>query len=195
MRRRIVSMVFLLILLAACSNSSTTAAVSTPGSSSTSTPPASVSASASPTPSLPAGFACQNASGGATSAADWPETGPGVTAVRVGSHDGYDRFVLQFDGTVPSYRITRQSPTFQQEMGPVTLEGSKGLLVKVTPVDWLAYTGPQHLTPGGPFIREVQQVENFEGVQQWGLGIDGNPCIRITTLTNPDRLVVDVATT
>ena len=56
-----------------------------------------------PTPpnvTLPA-FACADAKGGKTGAAN-------VITARSSRQDGYDRFVLQFDGIVPTYTVTRQ---------------------------------------------------------------------------------------
>jgi hypothetical protein len=36
-------------------------------------------------------------------------------------------------------------------------------------------------------------VENFEGYQQWALGTQGTPALRVFTLGSPSRLVVDVS--
>ena len=78
----------------------------------------------------------------------------------------------------------------------VTLSGTNGVLVVVHPVtNWTAYRGPVAFQPDYPVLREARQVENFEGYQQWALGIQGTPCLRVTTLTQPSRLVVDVTAT
>ena len=78
----------------------------------------------------------------------------------------------------------------------VTLSGTNGVLVVVHPVfNWTSYSGPFAFKPDFPVLREARQIENFEGYQQWALGIQGTPCLRVTTLASPPRLVVDVATT
>ena len=40
--------------------------------------------------------------------------------------------------------------------------------------------------------REVKRIEDFEGVVQLGLGVNGPACYRVSFLTNPSRLVIDV---
>ena len=72
------------------------------------------------------------------------------------------------------------------------LAGTNGVLVTVQHIDWTAYRGVTVLALDSAFLREARQVQNFEGVQQWGLGIAGAPAIRVFTLTGPSRLVVDV---
>ena len=148
----------------------------------------------SPTPTLPAGFSCANTSGGASHAPDWGPGGPAVVAVRVGKHPGYDRFVLQFDGTIPSYSITRQGTSFtlSPQGRTVTVKGNNGVRVALKPENWTSYMGPRRLLPLLPYLREARLVENFEGTMQWGLGIHGPPCLRVSTLQSPPRLVVDV---
>ncbi|HEY1332185.1 MAG TPA: hypothetical protein VGH10_12055 [Actinomycetota bacterium] len=143
----------------------------------------------------PPGFRCGTWSGGASHASEWGPAGPKVVAVRTGAHGTYDRFVLEFDGTVPTYVVRRHTTTFTQTSGQtVTVAGSGAVLVKVVPQDWMAYAGPASLTPGLPMLREARLVENFEGVMQWGLGTNGAPCMRVSVLGSPPRLVVDVAT-
>lgn len=115
----------------------------------------------------------------------------------IGRHLGYDRVVIQFTSGIPSYTATRQSnSTFTRSPkgDQVTLDGSEGVLVVVHMVaNWTSYDGPTSFAPGYPYMREAQMVENFEGYQQWALGIQGTPALRVMTLTDPSRLVVDVA--
>jgi hypothetical protein len=180
----------------ACASSSPPQPVSgltNPSPSASSAPSAATSpaavASEPPVSSLPA-FQCSDQSGSGSGGAITP-----VSAVRVGAQQGFDRFVLQFSSALPSYTVTRQanskfvnSPRGDQ----VQLAGTGGVLVTVRPIDWTSYNGTKQLTPGYTYIKEARQVQNFEGVQQWGLGIQGTPCLRVFTLTSPMRLVVDV---
>lgn len=115
----------------------------------------------------------------------------------VGQHPGYDRLVIQFSGAIPGYLVTRQQSAafiLSPKGTPVTLEGSAGVHVVINPVlDWTSYHGPTSFHPRYPFIRQALMLENFEGYQQWGLGVQGTPCLKVFTLGAPSRLVIDVA--
>jgi hypothetical protein len=154
------------------------------------TPAATPAPVVTPAPA-PAGFTCGGSLSGGTASA-----GSAVTDVRVGAHDGYDRFVIEFSGTIPGWSVTTQaapSYTASPSGAPVTLQGTAGVLIRLQPiVDWTSYGAANHLDPGYQYLREARLIENFEAVQQWGLGIQGSPCIRATTLDSPSRLVVDV---
>ena len=119
-----------------------------------------------------------------------------VTGVTVGQHPGYDRFVVEFGAGVPSFLVALQtSPTFTRSPkgDTVTLEGTSGVLVTVHSVtNWTAYTGPTSMHPAYPLLREAQLVENYEGYQQWALGVTGSACPRVAVFSDPSRLVVDI---
>jgi len=171
----------------------TTSASSSPTATGSPVPSSSPSDTPSPQPTagLLAGFTCADASGGSE------QTGSDVVGVRVGQHDGYDRLVIEFSGPIPSYKVQRRSGTSftaSPRGQTVTLRGTNGVLIVVHPIfNWTSYSGPSAFQPDYRVLREARQVENFEGYQQWALGIQGSPCLRVTTLTSPSRLVVDVA--
>src|ERR1700730_2133935 len=193
------------LALVGCGGTATTSASPspTPTSSAFSSAAASATPQESPSPTAmatpqptsqpPAGFTCADARGGSEQA------GSNVVGVRIGQHDGYDRLVIEFSGAIPSYKVQLRSGTSFTESPrgqTVTLSGTNGVLVVVHPVfNWTSYSGPFAFKPGFPILREARQIENFEGYQQWALGIQGTPCLRVTTLASPPRLVVDVATT
>ena len=159
----------------------------------TASPVPSSSPSTTPTPqptsALLAGFTCADTSGGSE------QTGSNVVGVRVGQHDGYDRLVIEFSGPIPSYNVQRRSGTTftaSPRGQAVTLRGTNGVLVLLHPIFNWTDSGPSDFQPDYPVLREARLVENFEGYQQWALGIQGTPCLRVTTLTSPSRLVVDV---
>lgn len=166
-----------------------TAPASVPPAEQPATPPA--EPTAAPTPAPAARYACTNFSGGSTT------SGASVVAVRVGRHDSYDRFVIEFSGAVPGYSVSRQGDTrftLSPSGQPATLEGAGGLLLKLQPVPgWESFQGPSRLLPRYPALREVRLLENFEAVQQWGLGVEGDGCLAVFTLGAPSRLVVDIA--
>jgi hypothetical protein len=172
------------------------AASASPSAQPTATPTPTSTPAPSPSPtSAPAN--CWSVSGGsAASMAD-------VTFVRVGTAAGYDRFVIQFDGPVPAYSVTPQdSPTFMADASGQTLhlQGTRGIVIVVHGASGTdlsgrqTFTGSQDLTPGYPVLKEARQVGDFERVFKWGLGVSEPDCghVNVTTLTGPDRLVVDV---
>jgi len=193
-------------LLVACGSATGSNPSANPGSTPTvppsplSSPSPSLSPSESPSPSIsptplaspipPAGFVCAGNSGGSVATST-------VTTARLGQHPGYDRFVIEFGGGVPSYTVTPQSTTVFSRSprgDQVTLEGSSGALIVIHSItNWTTYTGPTSALPRYASLRQVMQVENFEGYQQWALGLEGTPCLRVSTLASPSRLVVDIA--
>lgn len=144
---------------------------------------------AQPSPS-PSDFVQTDVQGGTVSEST-------VASVQLSRQDGFDRFVIEFDGGVPSYQVTRQAnATFTRSPrgDQVTIEGTAGVLIVIHSItNWTSYTGPTAFHPGFPCVREAVQIENFEGYQQWGLGIQGTPTLRVRALNSPSRLVVDVA--
>jgi len=123
-----------------------------------------------------------------------------VTDVRVGQQTDYDRFVLQFDGPVPTYTAKRQaSPTFKMSPSnqPITLSGTYGVLVTVhSATEASTYSGPTDISHGEfRVIKEARLTQDFEGSVSWALGLDHAACMRTFTLTSPSRLIVDFSAT
>jgi len=161
-------------------------------------PTATAGPTAAPSPSATAvvvSAACATSSGGtASSMAD-------VTFVRVGTTATYDRFVIEFDGPVPAYSVTPQgSSAFMQDAtGQILqLQGSSGVKIVVHGASGTdlngkqTFTDSQDLKPNYPALKEARQVGDFERTFSWGLGLAQPACLHVTTLTGPDRLVVDV---
>lgn len=163
--------------------------------------PAAAQAAAAEPPASPAqdggkgtdSFVCTAQSGG--SARPVPPLAQ-VRAVRAARQDGFDRFVLEFDGPgpVPQFEVTpRPSARFTTDpLGrAITLRGSAGVAVVVRE----AATAPNEATqlpPELPVLKEVQKTGEFEGVLSWGLGVASPACVRVLTLDHPTRLVLDL---
>jgi hypothetical protein len=115
----------------------------------------------------------------------------------VGTHTGYDRLVLYF-GTdaVPPFTVAPQdSASFKADPSDetVTLAGTSGIRVVVRDTV-RAMTTAQNLRPRYPAIRQVRTIGDFEAVVSYAVGTSGSsPQIRVTTLSAPNRLVIDVA--
>jgi hypothetical protein len=149
----------------------------------------------SPTSTLPA-FACGESYSSTGTTVETPTAF--VDAVRGGVNSGYDRFVIQFQSGQPqSVEITLQDKaTFPQGASgqPVQLQGSDGMLITIHGADGhTQYTGPTDLHIGRGVL-EARQVQDFEGVVQWALGLSKPACYRAFWLTGPNRLVIDVQT-
>jgi hypothetical protein len=123
-----------------------------------------------------------------------------IDAVRTGTHPGYDRLTIEFkNGRTGTITITPQTNTKFVRDGigdTVTLAGKYGLLIKITGADnHTAFSGSTDIkTPTFPGILEVRRVGDFEGTVHWAVGLASNACYRVTILTSPTRLVVDIQT-
>ncbi|GAC1654172.1 MAG: hypothetical protein NVS9B1_04900 [Candidatus Dormibacteraceae bacterium] len=165
---------------------------SSPAASPSPSPLPSATASPAPSPSASnaSGFVCGLVHG------DSAALSANVTDVRVGTAAGYDRFVIQFDGPVPSFTVAPQdTPTFTEDASgrAVTLQGTHGVSIGVAGASSAqTYSGPTDFTPGYPSLREARRTGDFERSLHWALGIGSAGCIRAFVLDSPPRLVVDV---
>lgn len=171
------------------------------------------SGTASPSPAVTASETCEAAgeTGPTTSGADWAAhlsaSLYGVT-MRVGVHDCYERWVLEFagDGDAPGWSVTphdggtfaldpSDNPVDPPLAGDASLEVLVGAWYDGTPIDQPAYEGPLVLAPGDTsVIREVRILGAFEGVTQVGIGLRAERPYSVTWLDAPARLVIDVYT-
>jgi hypothetical protein len=130
-----------------------------------------------------------------------PEDMPMLVAVRTGSHDGYDRLVLQFRNDLPSWRVNYVDKVASESGETVPLEGAAFLYVDTHPASGhedtapfkQTYTGPRTLTPRYPTLRQVRWVDEFEGHLTFGVGVARRVGFRVLELRQPARLAIDVA--
>jgi hypothetical protein len=130
-----------------------------------------------------------------------PEDMPMLVAVRTGSHDGYDRLVLQFRNDLPSWRVNYVDQVASESGETVPLEGAAFLYVDTHPASGhedtapfkQTYTGPRTLSPRYPMLRQVAWVDDFEGHVGFGLGLQRRTGFRVLELREPARLAIDVA--
>jgi hypothetical protein len=122
--------------------------------------------------------------------------------VRAARHEGFDRVVFEFRNALPGYDVRYVSrPIHRDGSGKVVpIAGSHVVRVRMEnaldadlaqPAAPLTYTGPQRFSPGTPEIVELARIGGFEGVLTWAAGLQDRVDFRVTTLTAPDRLVVD----
>jgi hypothetical protein len=146
-------------------------------------------------PSGETGFACDlPVHGGGTAAR------ANITDVRVGTHDGYDRIVFQFRGGIPEFDIKSATPPFTADPSdqPLMVNGSSFLSItlhggtKQTESGASSYNGPRNFTLDFPTLVHLVEGGDFEAVSTWYAGLTHAACARVSTLTGPDRLVIDV---
>jgi len=182
----------------------TTTASTTTSSSSSTTPTSTTTPDAAVTtgPNEPPA----DLSGAATTPVSVPASGAPtaqLTAVRVGTHQGYIRIAFEFDGEVPGYDIGYlDGPLYEDGSGAeVPISGEKVLSVRMTPASAIrmegetftrTYTGPDRLTSSGGAVTEVVEAGDFESQMTWGIGTTGGQSFKVTTLTEPTRLIIDV---
>ena len=126
---------------------------------------------------------------------------PTLFDVRAGSHAGFDRVVFEFRGAVPEHRIGYVDQLVEDGSGdPVSVAGAADLEVVFQGANAHRENGsptvsPRRFSPGLPAVKEIAQLGDFEAVVSYGIGVDQRRPIQVSTLSNPSRLVIDIATT
>ncbi len=120
--------------------------------------------------------------------------------VRVAEQESFDRIVLEFSGTgTPGWAVSYVDEAVLDGSGEaVPLAGDAFLDIYASGTTWPAadyYGGPQQFEPAsGGDVHDVYVAGTFEGYTQVLAGLDGDPVpFRVFALTDPSRLVVDVA--
>lgn len=127
----------------------------------------------------------------------------GIKDVRIGSHDGHDRIVIEFmgDGS-PGYWVRYEDmPTQQGSGNPITVSGDYKLAIDVRgtgyPFDFNVedYPNGPVKPEGTSAISEVRGFGTFEGTTQYVAGIDGERRpFKVFKASNPTRLIIDIET-
>lgn len=187
----------LVVLLAACGSAPGGGSQVTPSPSATVSPSQSPSPTSAPSPSPIASpspapsDACFPKQGGTSSRAT-------ITDVRVGSHTGYDRLVIEFAGGMPAYKLVPQDPSsFVGPFSglPVSVAGNAGIHLFIYNMD--IPPSYQHGANQRPGYRELVQVvvmAVFEGQADIAIGLDRPVCPQVSIFSSPTRLVIDFPT-
>src|SRR6266576_15833 len=130
---------------------------------------------------------------------------PVLRQVETSAAGGYDRVVFEFTGgagggdSVPGYRVEYTTKPVQRcgSGDPVAVAGTGRLIVRFEPAQAHDEHGTltpaeRHRTPGLPAVRELTLICDFEGQVAWVLGITARSEYRVSELTGPARLVLDV---
>jgi len=184
----------LLLLLAACTHDNG-GAISRPKNTTTSTSAATSTTSAL-TPTLP---------GASTSPVSTP---PGadrglLTAVRADHQPGFDRVVFELAGATPGYAVRYIQPPVRADASGeiVAVAGDAFVQVRLEDASTVdlsggtprtTYAGPNRVRGTTNDVTEVVKAGDFEGVLTWVIGLRTRTPFRVTTLSAPPRVVVDL---
>ncbi len=124
-----------------------------------------------------------------------------LVAIRAASHSEvtphYDRVVFQIDGRLPDTISIQYVPKLIGDGSGkvVPIQGKAILRLSLSPAVAHTNTGqaivPARIRYNLPLIQEVVGSGDFEGVVSYGVGISQKTEYRISTLTNPTRIVID----
>jgi peptidoglycan hydrolase-like protein with peptidoglycan-binding domain len=119
--------------------------------------------------------------------------------VRAGRNKDFDRLVFDFQGTAPGYRVQYVDRLIQDGSGhPIPLRGRAVVEITMRPAaahrddGSPTVPGPPPDVTGFAAFRQIADAGDFEGVLTWGIGVAARTGIRVTTLSGPTRIAVDV---
>lgn len=129
----------------------------------------------------------------------WP-----ITNVRGGQYACYDRLVIDFRGRASAYRVRYVSAVTAQGSGAVVpLRGGAFLQIDLQSATYDINTGAPTYRPanrrelvnvsGWRTFRQVASGGSFEGYTTIGLGVRTRLPFRVFKLSDPGRIVIDVA--
>ncbi|MFI2645601.1 hypothetical protein [Streptomyces sp. NPDC018610] len=124
---------------------------------------------------------------------------------RTGAHTDYDRVVLDFSGPVPPLNtIVQNGPdssplTYPASGNEVHITGSSYMSVTIPGVSIVDTKGAgTYVSPtldnavGLPSVKGCAFMGNFENEITFGLALGTFSSVKISTLTSPSRVVIDV---
>lgn len=127
-------------------------------------------------------------------------SGQEITGVRIGSHECFDRVVLDLTGDDPGlgWYASFQAEAIHDPSGdPIEMEGDAFLDLAIRPIDWVEdseerYHGDGVSGEDTELVTEVRFGGLFEGYQQVIIGLRSQTAYRVFALSDPARIVIDV---
>ena len=128
-----------------------------------------------------------------------------LTDIRVGTHPGYDRVVLEFvsrgapTAEASTYEIAPAAPPYLQDASglPMSISGARvlGIVLRGATAATLdgrsAYAGSRDFVTKFPALDEFKSKGDFEAVSSWLAGLNRSGCVQAQVLASPTRLVLD----
>ena len=126
---------------------------------------------------------------------------PTLTQIRAGHHPGFDRLVFQFRGPVPAHRTIRYVRKVIGDASgrPILVTGNARLEVRFSDATGHNQSGNSTYGPARrafalPDLIQVVNAGDFEAHLGFGIGLARKEHLHVFTLTNPSRVVIDIAT-
>lgn len=123
-----------------------------------------------------------------------------LVAIRAAAHPRaiprYERVVFEFSGPVPLITVQYVNQLIGDGSGlPVAISGRAILQLTMKPAqahnDRGQVTAPTRVKLNLPNVKEVALSGDFEAVLNYGIGLDRKTELRVLTLDQPSRVVVD----
>jgi hypothetical protein len=124
-----------------------------------------------------------------------------LTNIRTGKHDGFERIVLDMNG-LPTNSLSREATAVSNcaSGNPVPLAGNEVLETMFFGAASYddnfnpTYTGPRNFVPQGlTNVKGIAFTCDFEATMGIAVSYDNpNSWHKVFTLTNPDRVVIDI---
>lgn len=126
-----------------------------------------------------------------------------VKTVRADKRVKYDRVVFEFTGPLPNYRIEYLKSHFSEgEAGRVRIKSAGNAFIQVemftipTAEEQLKFTEAKGFRPRGrlrfPTVQSVTDQGLFEGFYDFVIGVSSRKEFRMSEMSNPTRLVIDI---
>jgi hypothetical protein len=124
--------------------------------------------------------------------------------IRTGAHPCFERVVIELaegPGEMPGVRVEYVDDPMLLSPSDQTVEIDGDATLVISVAVWMpsmegdGYAGPTDFSPTNvSHILQVRQVENFEGMTAWAIGLDRERDFEVDFLESPARIVVDIAT-
>jgi hypothetical protein len=105
---------------------------------------------------------------------------------------------------MPRYQLEEATPPFTEDptgepieiqgeiFARIIFQGASGFDTDQTPVVE-TYTGPKEIKPGLEVLIEAERTTDFEATLGWAFGLSRRSCWKVTELTDPLRLTIDLS--
>jgi hypothetical protein len=122
---------------------------------------------------------------------------PELVSVATSQRVGFDRVLFTFRGAAPGYRVRYVSQVTDQAGRKLAVAGQAFLAVVFEPArahdpGGQATFATGDLDPGAPALRQVRFAGDFEGQVSFGIGVADRGGFRVSELSDPARVAVDV---
>jgi hypothetical protein len=128
-------------------------------------------------------------------------TVPTLVAIRAANHTSYDRLVFEFSGPLPSVRSVAYVPQVVGDPSGQVVQLSGEAFLRIRFAAATGHDDSGNVTYGAvrrtyplPTLIQVASAGDFEAVMNFGVSLSWAAPFRVSTLTSPSRVVIDLDT-